>query len=414
MQNTSGVLHTLRAAHNISIDLGAHSWRLFNGAQHPEQPGRRVALLEATTEKIHYTPAFARARKLSRLTLSPADVARVVVGWAPETNTWHLGLLLAAQPETSFRMRWCSLASWPSGAAHDHMAAAKQAGQALAQIIDRPLHVVAPPVEPPPVHGDTQPVQATTPMESPGVYAAPAPAARSTVEDEARAKQPDLALKLPPFEFEAWVLRRNPRGLAWVRRSRWVWMGTLRIVGLLLLAGFYLFLGVGSQTSGLAAVKPDWLPWMGVLVAGFLMLSALFYLGQLLLSTGVVIDTTTYEVQKRRRFSGRVCWRVPFNQINYVLVSQTPARAQGLRRKQDHTPISQDMWLHISDGARFYEIATLESVEGQSRAWDTARSRQRIPGRRVLRLAEYDTPAHHAAYVMAELLGTAVWLDIRQ
>ncbi len=160
-------------------------------------------------------------------------------------------------------------------------------------------------------------------------------------------------------------------------------------------------------------MKPAWLPWMGVIVAVFLVLSSLFYLGQLLLATATVIDTTTYEVQKRRRFTGQVCWRVPFNQIAYVLVSQTPARPQGLRRKQDHTAISQEVWLHLSDGTRFYDIATLERVEGQSRAWDTTRSRQHIPGRRLLRLTEYDTPAHHAAYVMAELLGTAVWLDIR-
>ncbi len=250
MQNSSSVMHTLRAAHNISIDLSPHTWRLYNGVQRPDQPGRRVALLEATTQQIRYTASFARARKLSRTALAPADVARVVVGWAPETNTWHLGLLLAAQPESNFRVRWCSLASWPSGAAHDHMAAAKQAGQTLAQIIARPLHVITPQVEPPPVHGDTQPMQATTPMDMPVSQAIPAqaPAAAPVPEvaDPALAKKPDLALASPPFAFEDWVLRRNPRGLAWTRRSRWVWMGVLRVVGLLVLAGFYLLLGVGS------------------------------------------------------------------------------------------------------------------------------------------------------------------------
>jgi hypothetical protein len=411
MQNSSGVMETLRAAHNITIDLGSNTWRIYNGTGHSDHPPTRVALLEATAERIRYTASFAQVRRLTRPQLAPADIARVVVGWAEETNTWHLGLLLAAQPDSDFRMRWCSLASWPSGTVHEYQTIATHAGQALAHIIDRPFHLITPEIAPPPppVYGETQRMEATTPMDA---TAAP-PAAPARVEAPVDPAQPDIALESPPFVFDEWALRRIPRGLLWARRRRWVWAGVLRVVGLFVLALFYLVMGIGSQISGLAAVNPTWLPWLGVVVAGLLALTALFHLGQLLLATSTVIDTTTYEVQGRRRFTGQVRWRLPFNQVAYVLVSQTPARPQGFRRGRDHTSIHQEIWLHLSDGTRFYEIAALEHVEGQSRAWDTVRSRQRIPGRRLLRLNEYDTPAHHAAYVMAEMLDTAVWLDIR-
>jgi hypothetical protein len=34
-------------------------------------------------------------------------------------------------------------------------------------------------------------------------------------------------------------------------------------------------------------------------------------------------------------------------------------------------------------------------------------------GRRRLKLAHYDTPAHHAALAMAAAIGVDAWLDIR-
>ncbi len=75
----------------------------------------RVALIDASATQILCEPAFAEHRDLAHTALSPNDVARVVVGWAPESRSWHLGLLLAAQPDSDYKPRWCGLASWPSG-----------------------------------------------------------------------------------------------------------------------------------------------------------------------------------------------------------------------------------------------------------------------------------------------------------
>jgi hypothetical protein len=95
---------TIHAAHNLTIQIDPVAWRLYNGAQTP------TALFEAQQDHIHCLPAFARARQIPRGgSLIPADIARVVLGWAPESHNWHLGLMLAAQPETDFKAR----CPWP-------------------------------------------------------------------------------------------------------------------------------------------------------------------------------------------------------------------------------------------------------------------------------------------------------------
>jgi hypothetical protein len=42
------------------------------------------------------------------------------------------------------------------------------------------------------------------------------------------------------------------------------------------------------------------------------------------------------------------------------------------------------------------------------------RSTLKTPGRRRLILAHFDSPAHHAAQVMAQAMNADVWLDVRK
>jgi hypothetical protein len=74
---------------------------------------------------------------------------------------------------------------------------------------------------------------------------------------------------------------------------------------------------------------------------------------------------------------------------------------------------AQDVWMHVYDGAAFWLLADLEHVEGVSHDWETVQQAQKKRGRRRLHLSHYDTPAHHAALVLADTLQTDVWLDIR-
>jgi hypothetical protein len=357
-----------------------------------------IALLEAHADEIRCAPVFARARRLpADGRLVPADITRVVVGWAPESRKWHLGLMLAAQPDTNFRSRWCGLASWPSGQAGEYIEQARQAGQSLARIIDRPFHIV-PPAEPVRVEqGETQMLQATARLKT------------VRAEDVTRL----VPLQTPPFEFEGWVMDAAPRGLIWRRRTQWLAIAVARLIVYTVAIGLFLILAVGAHTKGLAKVNPSWLPALGIVVAMTLAVITVVNGASLLATSDVIIDTTAREVRRRNRFFGGVRWRLPFGALAYVLISQTPARPQG--RKNPGEPMStvQDVWIHLYDGSRFWPVVDMERVEGRCHDWENACQTLKTPGRRRLKLADYDTPGHHAALVMAQTLDVDVWLDVR-
>ena len=390
-------METIRAAHNLTIELGPTTWRLFNGTPSADS-GAVLPLVEARQEGVFCIPAFAQARQLpANGQLMPADIARVVVGWAAESHNWHLGLLLAAHPNSDFKMRWCGLASWPSGPASEHVTQAKLAGQSLARILDRPFHLI--PAAPDPVNplSETQPLQATVRM--------------FPAESIPKAEEP--ALQAPPFEFEASSLVAVPKGYVWQHNSKSLFNLVVRAFGFAALAILFFILGIGAQTSGLAAINPQWLPWSGLLVGGVLTVLAGYNFWKLLTVADVIIDHTDLEVRCQNRFSGRVRWRVPFDSVGYLLLTQTPARALGRKNKDAPMRIGQDIWLHLYDGRRFWLLAELSQVEGTCYEWETVKMIQKQPGRRALLLAHYDTPAHHAAAFLARTLGTELWQDIR-
>jgi len=391
MHKASDVIETIQAAHHLTIEHSPARWRLVNGALADEP----LALLEVDEHGIRCAPAFAAARRLPDGDLSRADVARVVVGWAPQVAAWHLGLLLADAAAEDRRPRWCGLASWPNGLPGEHAADARAAGLALARALDRPLRVIPPPGEPDPGAADTQAIQSTTP-----IAAVQLPVVRL------------LARQVPPFEFEEVELVATPTGYAWRRRARWLLLAAARAVAMLALAVLFLLMGIGTQTSGLAAVNPDWLPWLGMAVAGLLVVLAARSLWNVLAASDVIVDTQAGEVRRQNRLSGSVRWRLAFASVAYVVVSQAAARPQG-RRADGPMRIIQDVWLHLSDGARFWPAAEIERVAGYSHDWERTRARQNSKGRRRLDSASYDTPAHHAARLMADAIGCDVWLDIR-
>lgn len=398
-------LEYIRAAHNLTIELSPTSWRLFNGSAETDPPEAIISLLEAREGTITASPVFAKARRLpADGQLDRDDVARVVVGWAPESSNWHLGLLLNPTPEDGGKLRWCGLASWPSGPASESVTQAKIAGQSLARIIDRPFRLVPPKG----INGTlqrTQPIQPTDRLEPSD---APQPVTLLTPQ-------------APPFEFEDWRFTAAPAGYLWRRPGGWRAGLAARAVVYLALAAGFLFLGAGTLTSGLAAVNPPWLPWVGVAVGIILAALSVRQVWRLLTICDVLLDTNAREVRCRVGLAGRTRWRVPFDAVEHVLVSQTPARAEGRAARKDVSEASgepppqrirQKVWLHLYDGQRFYPVAVLEGVAGFSHDWEGLRAAQQTPGRRPLVTAQLDTPAHHAAQFMARTIGTDVWLDV--
>ncbi len=391
MHNSHAPIATIPAAHNLAIEIGPNIWRLINGTR---SSVGGAALVEVTAQGISYSPAFARARRLPpEGRLAPLDIARVVVGWAPETQSWHLGLLVSAPDAGQSPWRWCGLASW-RGMEGDHEKEARRAAQALARLLDRPLHVVAPPRS-----------------SAPAAISAPAAPAVTPVRAPTRIEP---ALRALPLHFDEWSFVATRRGLVWRRRGDWVMVALMRSVGFLVMALVFVFLGVGTLTSGLAQVNPTWLPWLGLAVALMLFIMALRTFWQVIASTEVIVDTTRREVRARRRFMGGTRWRVPFDRVAYVLLSQTAPRPQGRKGKDGPMRVLQEVWLHLADGEHFWPVVALGPVEGISETWDEVRARLKQAGRRRVRLSELNTPAHHAAVHMARALGTPLWWDIRK
>jgi hypothetical protein len=265
-------------------------------------------------------------------------------------------------------------------------------------LIDRPFHVV-PPVEPVrvPQH-ETQPIQAT--MRMPEPVALPV--------------APTIPTEAPPFEFDDWVFAASPLGLIWRRRVRSLLAAAVRIIGLVILSILFLLLGVGTQTRGLAAVNPSWLPWLGIGVTGLLLILSLVDAQALLSVSEVIIDRSARQVRRHNRFFGTTLWRIPFDAVAYVLVSQTPPHPESREDSGKPVATTQDVWIHLYDGQRFVPIVTLERVEGRCHDWSSVRHTFKTPGRRRLVLAYFDTPAHHAAQVMAQAMGVDIWLDVRK
>lgn len=435
---------TIHAAYHLTIELEPNRWRLYNGAAESAEAAQ--PLLDAQPGGIICSPLFARARRLSedgRLELT--RVARVVVGWAPESRNWHLGLMLYPEKEGG-RLRWCGLAHWPSGPAAEHEKTAVTAGRALADVIGRPFHVVPPkqsaPVEPEPPAPAPEPapppfIPLDEPLAPEPVSAEASPAALNDVPVlpagspavvppvtvapisptpfgvPGVAPEPLVAQQNPPFNFEEWQMVATRRGYGFQRPARWLIMLMLRAGGYTVGALLFVMLGIGSLESELAQVNPEWLPYVGIGVGVILGALALLLWWRVLTVQDVVIDTQQREIRCRNRLSGSVRWRLPFDAVEYVLLSQTPARVYGRKKPDRPVPIMCDAWLHVYDGGRFWPIVELARVEGKSHVWLLVERLQAQRGRRVLDLAHYDTPAHHAALTLAGALGAGVWVDVR-
>jgi hypothetical protein len=199
----------------------------------------------------------------------------------------------------------------------------------------------------------------------------------------------------------------------WRRLSGWWWGNLLRLGLFGVLAVLFLVLGAGARTSGLAPVEPGWLPTIGLLVGILMVGGVLSVAWRLVTATTVVVDGFAKEVYNKGLVFPFINWRVPFSQIHYLLISQTPPQSRGRRKRTDPMRISQEVWLHIYDGQNFYPVGELDEVEGKSWVWDRVRQHAQQPKlRRPLRLAEYDTPAHHAALQIADRIGVPTYIDL--
>ena len=398
----------ITADNHLNIQFSVDNWQLIS-----TELATPTILIRATPEGLLAHPYFGEVRKLPSATLAPAQVARVVLGWAPETSAWRLGLLLvdsAATKMDTLSMQWCELASW---ADPELTGTVKQASQALARLINRPFQLVEPDGETriPGFARMNSSTRADFSLSTIAPESTPASPV-DTVSEVAVEDYPVIPLMGLPLETERWNLGLIGDGVQWKRRSNWWVSYAGRIFIYLVVAILFILLGIGTQNNGFAEVEPSWLPKVGLIIAGVIFLAIGWTIWQMLRTSEVVVDTFKQEVFERSVLLPFVNWTVSFSEIDFVILSQTQARPQGRRQRTDPMNIAQDVWLHLAKGETFYEMVALGNVEGRSLMWDIVRRHHHNAVRRPVHLAEYDTPAHHAALHIAERIGVPLYLDI--
>jgi hypothetical protein len=273
-------MEQISAAGNLTIEMEADRWRLVvNGASQGQ------TLLEAIPGRpLRYVPIFASKRRLPDSgELTSEQIQRVVLGWSNEDESWHLGLLLGPELTQTRGSRWCEIARWPDPDTTVFSDIATQAGRRLAAAISRPFNYIEPQVE-----------EKTPPPPPP--------------------------LPALPLAFDLWRLEQRS-ALQLVRSPSWGRSRLLRVAWYIVLAAVYAVLSVTTLTGIIALPKPEFLPYLGLGIAGLLVLLALSMVYQTLVSPGrIVIDATMRTIRGQRgRF---VRWQTTADEVQGVYVSQ--------------------------------------------------------------------------------------------
>ncbi len=395
-------MQTFSAANNLTIEADNGLWRLFN-----RQSTESVPLVEATRSGLTYQAAFARARNLPEGMLAAPLIDRVIVGWAVEDKSWHLGLLLTADYAQERGGRWCGLLRWFDAEAQLEGTTAEASGKALAEALDKPFRFV--PAELPTLEPVDPMLQVPDVVDAIG----------TTVDANAESlvTLPDVQRLSPPIAIGEWALTEGRNGLNWERSRAWRLETLSRTVFFGVLAIIFGLLAAGELRTNYASVQPDWLPLVGVIVAVLMALNALYHLAALLLTSAVQFDRRNRMIRFVRRPMG-VTKQVPFEKVDYVLVSHAISRreplkingvsANGLNGAAVLERIYSEVWIHVArDKGDFLEVGHLTQTEGRAVHMEASSVR------RPLDTDQVDTPGHQAAHLLAEVMEVQVFVEDR-
>ncbi|MFP4322122.1 MAG: hypothetical protein ACLFTK_06695 [Anaerolineales bacterium] len=352
---------------------------LFSADHHIEQDDARWrvvdiahggARIEVSAAGLALAPEVAQACDLLGARVPVQAIRQVAVQRVAESGAWGVGFFWRRAPDED--IRWCFLLAWPA-ALPDAAQQAATAAQHIAAVLNVPY-----------------------------VFA------------QADWRAPVIQLRPLPVALGEWTLRVGPSGLVWTVTPQRQVRFAARVMFFFVAALAFVLLGGGSLRSGLAEVSPEWLPLAAFGIAIVVSYSALENLSAVLLYRRVVVDEHAREVRSERALTHLVDWRVPFEQLDYVLVSQEPARPVGRRKPDDPMQIEQDVWVHLYDGEQFHLVTHIEGNRGQSHRWEDIRAlKASTVTRQPLDLATYDTPVHHAALYTGHKLNAPVYVDIR-
>lgn len=325
----------ISAAENLLIDITPNRWRLIQNGENGTQP--RV-LVEANGDPaFRYTAGFGRSRRLPGDGSLPIDYVReVVLGWSAQDEAWHLGFLLAKDMAEARGSRWCEIVHWPDPDQTVFAELAREAGETLAQTINRPFDLIrprsAPAVEPPP-------------------------------------DLPALPLVAGVWSLQPTTTAAGTSALVFVRASRWLVGRIFRAVWYLFLAVIYVALSIATLETDLALPNagtmlpnPELLPYLGIGVAVLLVGMVGYILIEIFTQPGRIIVDPAQRIVAAYRGS-RQRWLVPADDVQAVYVTQV-VNKRGKKRSIYHGELN--LLLKDNRFKKLFEHTEQEELPGET------------------------------------------------
>ena len=366
---------------NSLVDFSPDRWRLIK----LEDPSTPKLVLEAKRDApLRFDAYFAASRDLPESgEILQADLGQVVLGWSNESRSWQLGLTLSPEISLARSSRWFEILRFTEPDPARHEETAERLGKALAQALDIPF--------------------ASTEA---GIKAEPDPEPVPLV---------DLPLHLGMWRLQP-ADESGEGELRLLREPRWL-RGRLRQIAWYgLWTAIYLWVSIATLTSdlglpiaGTLIPNPAWLPYLGLVVAGLLILAIA---RQILI---ILREPDTLLVNPWERTLGawrgdKQLWKVNAGSVQSVYASEV-VKKRGRRPTILHGEIN----LHLLDGSFLSLLIDREKiVDALLPGNDKAAEKQRPEGVHALEPAEATTALQAAAIHIALGLGELpVWYDRR-
>ncbi len=371
----------IAVSENALVDYGENRWRLIQ----LDEDATPTLLVEVRAGKnFRYDEYFATTRALPPLgEVAAHDIGQVVLGWSDEGAAWQLGMTLS--PDLSFTRssRWFEVLRFAN---LDAEQAARQVGQALADMLGRPFIASSPALadEPESMSLVDLPLDLGTWQVQ-----------RQRQSDEAKTKGRSLRLIRKPSWLNAKV-----RGIAWygVLAAVYAWV-SLSTLGS----------DLALPNAGTLIPDPSLLPYLGLVVFVLLLLQIIRQLWHIHHEPDtLVIDAAGQSISALR--GDHTLWQVSADGVQSLYASEL-VKKRGKRSIIFHGEIN----LHLVDG-KFRRVLIEFDKRSDSLlpGIDVQNDKQRPAGVSVLPADSVATALQAAARHIAIALGDLpVWYDRR-
>ena len=368
---------------NTLVDYSRDRWRLIE----LDEAAKPKLILEAKAgAPLRFNGYFAVSRDLPEVgEVLKADLGQVVLGWSGESRSWQLGVTLSPEVSLARSSRWFEVLRLSHEDPGVYEETATQLGKALARTLDIPFASSQESVEETP---EPEPVPLVElPLEL-GMWRLIAPAGKATEAGE-----------LELARDRRW-LRSRLRQIAWygLWTAVYLWVSSATLSNEL-----------GLPIAGTLIPNPAWLPYLGFVVAGLLLL-AIMRQAWIVLRQPDVISIDPWDKLVSARRGSRQLWTLGAASVQSVYASEV-VKKRGKRHVVYHGEIN----LHMLDGSFKPLLVDADKItDGLLPGFDPQAEKERGEGIQALEPADAATSLQAAAVHIALSLGELpVWYDRR-